>query len=215
VCTAATDVKKQKKTVHRCWDISYDGYAGGKDVQVCDMSNPTDFIDAYADPSKPFDQASIVPIPMSKTVDWLPSPLLLKSKEDNTQPLGAPESYINNAESFEAAIYKRITDNEFTNELKSQIDTTYTKLQMNQQGALTKTAPEASIGNESTISKLAYQGTSRWSYPSKPELNKNDFGCGHHGPDYVGVASVRNGKALFPSANPQITNTSIPSLLKP
>ena len=157
MCTAATDVKKTKKTVHRCWDISYDGYAGGKDVQVCDMSNPTDFIDAYADPSKPFDQASIVPIPMSKTVDWLPSPLLLKSKEDNTQPLGAPESYINNAESFEAAIYKRITDNEFTNELKSQIDTTYTKLQMNQQGALTKTAPEASIGNESTISKLAYQ----------------------------------------------------------
>lgn len=143
--------------LHRCWDISYDGYAGGKDVQVCDMSDPTDFIDAYADPSKPFDQASIVPIPMSKAVDWLPSPLLLKSKEDTTQPLGAPESYINNADSFEAAIYKRITDNEFTVELKSQIDTTYTKLQMNQQGALTKTAPEASIGNESTISKLAYQ----------------------------------------------------------
>lgn len=243
--------------MHRVWDIAYDGYCGGKDVQVCDMQNTTDFINAYADPSKAFDQASIVPVPMKTAVDWMPSPILLKSDDDSTQPLGAPEAYINNATAFEQQVYKRISDSNFTGELKATIKMVYETLQMNSQGALTKTAPEATIGNESTVSKLAYQvlflfylsapsafaccsevtvtsvslppfvshsglfntkqclsqGTSRWYY-SDSALNKTDFGCGHHGADYVGVASVRNGKSMYPSANPQITNTSIPALLK-
>ena len=232
--------------MHRVWDSAYDGYCGGKDVQVCDMQKTDDFINAYADPSKPFDQASIVPVPMKTAVDWMPSPILLKSDDDSTQPLGAPEAYINNATAFEQQVYKRISDSTFTNELRATIKMVYETLQMNSQGALTKTAPEATIGNESTVSKLAYQvcvcvcvfvclfaallfekekerslkpfllayqGTSRWYY-NDPALNKTDFGCGHHGADYVGVASVRNGKSMYPSANPQITNTSIPALLK-
>lgn len=202
-----------ERNMHRVWDIAYDGYCGGKDVQVCDMQKTDDFINAYADPSKAFDQASIVPIPMKTAVDWMPSPILLKSDDDSTQPLGAPEAYINNASAFEQQVYKRISDSNFTNELKATIKMVYETLQMNSQGALTKTAPEATIGNESTVSKLAYQGTSRWYY-SDTTLNKTDFGCGHHGADYVGVASVRNGKSMYPSANPQITNTSIPALLK-
>jgi hypothetical protein len=201
------------KNQYRLWDCAYDGYAGGKDVQVLDMKSTDAWIDAYADTSRPFDQASIVAVPMRQTADWVPSPLILKPEHGTVEIMGAPEAYVNNVDAFEKSVLKRITDVGFANELKRNIGKLYEKLQMGAQGALTKPAPEATISNECTVSKLAYQGTSRWVYSIEHNSsNKFDQGCGHHGPDFAGVASVRNGKSMLPTANPQITNTSIPML---
>ena len=121
------------------------------------MQSPEAWIDAYADTSRPFDQASIVAVPMQHKVDWVPSPLILKPEHGTVEIMGAPEAYVNNVDAFEKSVLKRITDGNFANELKTNIGKLYEKLQMGAQGALTKPAPEAAISNECTVSKLAYQ----------------------------------------------------------
>ena len=63
----------------------------------------------------------------------------------------------------------------------------------------TKTAGSASHENESQLCALAFQGTMKI-YPSNgagagAQVHEIS-GSGHHGIDYVGVASVRAGKGM-------------------
>ena len=57
---------------------------------------------------------------------------------------------------------------------------------------------QAVTENESTGNSLAFQGTMRiWNQPPNAtcsSLVADIKGSGHHGVDYVGVASVRSGK---------------------
>lgn len=49
--------------------------------------------------------------------------------------------------------------------------------------------------NESQVSALAFQGTMRI-FRADGQLVNEVTGSGHHGKDYVGVASVRAGKGM-------------------
>jgi hypothetical protein len=61
----------------------------------------------------------------------------------------------------------------------------------------TKTAGSASQENETQTCALAFQGTMRiLSSPSSVTAPVEISGSGHHGIDYVGVASVRAGKGM-------------------
>ena len=61
----------------------------------------------------------------------------------------------------------------------------------------TKTAGSASEENETQSCALAFQGTMRI-FPAQPvgAAMQEISGSGHHGIDYVGVASVRSGKGM-------------------
>lgn len=59
----------------------------------------------------------------------------------------------------------------------------------------TRTAGNASEENESTASAMAFQGTMQV-YDKHGKLEHEITGSGHHGRDYVGVASVRAGKGI-------------------
>lgn len=60
----------------------------------------------------------------------------------------------------------------------------------------TKAAGNSSEENESQVSALAFQGTMKIFDKSGVQVNEVT-GSGHHGKDYVGVASVRAGKGMM------------------
>lgn len=59
----------------------------------------------------------------------------------------------------------------------------------------TKSAGNASEENETQASAMAFQGTFMV-HSSTGGIEHEVVGSGHHGRDYVGVASVRNGKGV-------------------
>ena len=79
--------------------------------------------------------------------------------------------------------------------LRNTISVAYDMLHMHRNSAAAKCASLATCENEATLVRLAYGGT----YQYKLEKDSNwveIFGCGHHGPDFVGKASERNGKGM-------------------
>ncbi len=58
-----------------------------------------------------------------------------------------------------------------------------------------KTAGNASEDNETTTSCMAFQGTMQV-YGKEGGMISETTGSGHHGRDYVGVASIRAGKGV-------------------
>lgn len=75
-------------------------------------------------------------------------------------------------------------------------------LQISNNHQIVKDAAMAATTGESTACRLLYQGTSTFNHGRDPPIRL--MGCGHHGPDYAGVAAVRNGK--------QYANTSLPAI---
>ena len=201
-----------ERNMHRVFDVAYDGYCGGKDVQLLnwdDDGQKNQFIEAMEDTSKPFDGPSVIVLPMTEAMDWLPSPLVLMddSAANNTPTLLTPESHAQQIKQFRDDVLKRISNNALKQELQQTIGKMYSELQMHGQGAYMKNAADATVGNEATHTRLAYQGTAKWVDRQGKEKHYQQ-GCGHHGADFIGAAAVRNGKALMPQANP-VVNTTI------
>ena len=201
-----------ERNMHRVFDLAYDGYIGGKDVQLLKWASPEQkgqFTEAMEDTSKPYDGPSVVVLPLANTVDWLPSPLILMddASSKNTPTLTTPESHAQQIHDFRNEVMKRITDDKLKTEVQKVIAKMYTELQMHGQGSFQKTAPDATISNEATHTRLAYQGTSKWVDGTGREVQYQQ-GCGHHGADFIGAAAVRNGKALMPQANPSVNTTT-------
>jgi hypothetical protein len=87
------------------------------------------------------------------------------------------------------------TGSEHIDGLQNSISVAYDMLHLHRNSAASKDASLAAMENEATLVRLAYGGT--YSYKLTAEANWNDIsGCGHHGPDYVGAASVRSGKGV-------------------
>ena len=198
-----------EKNMHRLWDISYDGYCAGKDCTLLKWSSD-DLEEAKAkmnDTSKEYDGPSVCVVKIPN-VKWLPSPLVIceKEKANSIPPLAAPEMILNDVESYRNKIMGKITDVAIREQITDTISNVYQSLEMHQEGALHKMASEASISSESTVARMAYQGTSRWYIGTETPIT--NLGCGHHGPDYVGVASVRNGKSLMTNALPTVNHVN-------
>ena len=200
--------------MHRVFDVAYDGYVGGKDVQLLhwgDEKQKEDFKEAMEDTSRPYDGPSVIVLPMKNTVNWLPSPLILMDDagSKNTPTLTTPESHAQQINDFRNTVMKRVTNSALRTEVQDTIGKMYSELQMHGQGSFQKTASDATVSNEATHTRLAYQGTAKWVKENGDEMNFQQ-GCRHHGADFIGVAAVRNGKALMPQANP-VVNTTIMS----
>ena len=196
--------------MHRVFDLAYDGYIGGKDVQLLkwdDDEQKNQFKEAMEDTSRPYDGPSVVVLPTLNTIDWLPSPLILMDEAavNNTPTLTTPESHAQQIKDFQNQVMNRVTNKYLKNEVLKSISKMYSDLAMHGQGAFHKTAPDATISNEATHTRLAYQGTARWVSSGAEQFQQ---GCGHHGADFIGAAAVRNGKALMPQANPSVNTTT-------
>ena len=207
-----------EKNLIRLWDIAYDGYNGGKDdtyVNWLDRDNPKNgqktFCEQTVDMGRNYRGPSMMVmaflhdkyalddegIPMFDTNfrrNW-PSPIVFhdigngskKSAPANeTLPLDYENLQVMDVEDFRV----------FNNPLYSNTYAEYREMMpsFHELHKMRKTAGQSSAEGETQTDSLAFQGSMRIKEQSR--LIQDVQGSGHHGNDYVGVASIRAGKGI-------------------
>lgn len=193
-----------EKNMIRLWDIAFNGYNGGMDDSVMQWTKEdiTDFKKASNDMSRPYTGKSmmVMRFPMSGPKwkrNW-PSPIVFYDDGGNENVTADPE-----------CIHKVVEDNMrvFTNNPDYRTNYNVYKSQMPNFDAaqrLRKPAGTAAAQDEtSSLSKLAFQGSMKARLKNGTIIDIQT-GCGHLGPSYVGVASVREGKGYKQQGAPTL-----------
>jgi hypothetical protein len=187
-----------EKNLVRLWDICYDGYNGGKDTDFVtkDADSINRFRNQTYETNVPYEGASMIVIaihhkPDLKTQeDNFPSPIVMPDDVCRTVPLDPEHALKISTEPLN--VWKK--------------DTPYAKVVDEMKGFFSnftdlhnrRPAGTASHENEtSCASGMAFQGSMRI-LDQEGRLVYEIHGNGHHGPDYVGAASVRSGKGVNP-----------------
>ena len=198
----ASSIVFNNRNLVRFWDISYDGYVGGKDATLLDWGSASDvarFVRADNNLAAPYNGPSIVVLPLPTRVHTLPSPLpvanLVNSQlATSAHSLSTADLFVEDMQGFLERVAERI-GSEHVVGLRNVISVAYDLLHLHRNSASSKCANLATIENEATLIRLAYGGT--YYHKLVAEANWNEtFGCGHHGVDQVGKASERNGKGI-------------------
>ena len=203
----ASAIVFNNRNLIRLWDISYDGYIGGKDTSLLDWGNEQDlarFIKADNNLGAPYTGPSIIVLPLPSQLHTLPSPLPLANLVNpllatNAHTLATADLFVEDVLGFLRRVEDRIGTEHITG-LQNTISVAFDMLHLHRNSASAKSADLATVENEATLVRLAYGGT--YTYKLNHEVNYAEvFGCGHHGPDAVGKASERSGKGIrYPTA---------------
>lgn len=206
-----------EKNLVRLWDISYDGYNGGKDDTFVDWTDPKaknghvafgqhtlDIGKNYRGPSMMVmafvhnktarDEGGGVLFDTHFKRNW-PSPIVFHDTHNprreaapanETLPLDYDNIQVVDVEDFRV----------FNNELYHNSYSHYKELMppFQELHKMRKTAGHSSAESETQTDSLAFQGSMRIKLNGRVEQEIQ--GSGHHGADYIGVASVRAGKGL-------------------
>jgi hypothetical protein len=198
----ASAIVFNNRNLIRFWDVSYDGYVGGKDATLLDWGSQHDvarFVRADNNLAAPYNGPSIVVLPLPTRVHTLPSPLpvanLVNSQlATNAHSLSTADLFVEDMQGFLERVAERI-GSEHVGGLRNVISVAYDLLHLHRNSASSKCANLATIENEATLIRLAYGGTYYHKLHSEANWNET-YGCGHHGVDQVGKASERNGKGI-------------------
>jgi len=199
-----------QRNLHRVWDVAYDGYCGGKGMTLMPWSDVgvDDFIQKSSEMTSNYAGVSIVCVPII-TTEPFKSPLPLCSQGLAVPQLGTGDLLIQDVNAFMNNQVKCIAT-------RNKLSHVFSKLEMHQDFQMVKDACQAVGVGETTQCRLLYKGTSTFSYTVPAggaggvggvvgaTTHVPTYGCGHHGHDYVGVASVRNGKSLMAVTAPTI-----------
>ena len=191
-----------EKNLIRLWDVAYDGYIGGKDDTHVEWTKGDDcarFKHATMDVTENYRGQSMMVMAFlhsdkKKKQDhfkrnW-PSPIVFyddgRAAESNLLlPADQDNIHMIDAEEFRV----------FNNPLYTEKYGVYRNQMPNFKSlnAVRKNAGQSSVDMETPSEMLAFQGTMR--IKTKGGMGFTEIlGSGHHGPDYVGIASVRDGK---------------------
>jgi hypothetical protein len=185
-----------EKNLVRLWDICYGSYGGGKDSRLVDWSEDgTRFWQQCTNAThEPYQGPSMAV--MSFEVDehdaeWVrnwPSPISYHSNAGNSLPCD-PDNFVKMSDRDVFTMWGLTYRDRFFEYQRRMPN--FTDLHL-----CNKVAGEASYENVASVqSALAFQGSMRV-LSETGMLVSEVHGCGHHGPDYVGVASRRNGKGM-------------------
>jgi hypothetical protein len=207
-----------EKNLIRLWDIAYDGYNGGKDdthVDWLDEDHPVNgakrFRDLTLDLGRNYRGPSMMVMafvhdkeavnaegrPIFDTVfrrNW-PSPIVFhdvhnptkeRAPANETLPLDYDNIQVTDVQEFRV----------FNNELYAKSYAGYREMMpsFHELHKMRKTAGQSSSEAETQVDSLAFQGSMRIKQDGR--LMQEIQGSGHHGVDYVGVASIRAGKGI-------------------
>jgi len=198
----ASAIVFNERNLLRMWDVSYDGYVGGKDTSILDWGSDMDvsrFIKADNNLSIPYNGPSILVLPLPSRVHTLPSPLPIANLvntvlSSNAHSLATSDLFVEDMQSFLNRVAEKVGD-EHIDGLRNVVSCAYDILHMHRNSAAAKCANLATVENEATLIRLAYGGTYQYKL-ERDNMWVEIYGCGHHGPDCVGKASERNGKGM-------------------
>lgn len=208
-----------EKNLIRLWDIAYDGYNGGKDDTYVDWVREDDprngvkfFREQTVDLSKNYrgpsmmvmafvhDKKAVDPVTKNRVFDsnfkrnW-PSPIVFHeihnparqaASANETLPLDSDNIQVVDVGDFRV----------FNSELYTHSYSHYREIMpsFHELHKMRKTAGQSSAEAETQTDSLAFQGSMRIKQDGR--VIQEIQGSGHHGSDYVGVASIRAGKGI-------------------
>jgi len=200
-----------EKNLVRLWDIGYDGYVGGKGedhVDWLDTRSTSDFNDATSNVTKPYTGASMMVMafahPHNSTApsNW-PSPIVFAEQAGSTHDgmgvrISLDSDDIRTVPTSSFLVFNRAP---YTDTFKRYVEwmPDFTMLHK-----VRKNAGLATMDNESRVDSIAFQGTMRTINATTQGLIRETTGSGHHGPDFVGCASVRAGKGYKINSQPTL-----------
>jgi hypothetical protein len=193
-----------EKNLIRLWDVAYDGYNGGKDDTHVDW-NEANGRNGYAtfqehtmNLGESYRGPSMMVMAFLHDADnqgnakglqrnW-PSPIVFHDSGNGgeTMPLDIENLHVMEVDEF------RVFDKPAYVERYRHYKNLMPPFQ--DLHKMRKTAGNATAENETQANSLAFQGSMRVKVGG--QLLQEIHGSGHHGPDYVGVASVRAGKGI-------------------
>jgi len=201
-----------EKNLIRLWDIAYDGYNGGKDDSYVDWTNGNSvdsFKEATMNLGKNYRGQSMMVLAFAHDRNQVneygvnlyeaqfkrnwPSPVVFydsynpERRQDSGRE-ALPLDY-DNLQTVDVEEF-RVFNNELYNGAYRQyrnLMPDFRTLHMTR-----KSAGQSSADAETGTDCLAFQGSMR--VKERGQLLQDIQGSGHHGPDYVGIASVRAGK---------------------
>ena len=203
------------------WDVAYDGYNGGKGMSILNMGgDPTEiddnsqkFVEEQNNLTSDYQGKDIIAVLLETKINHIPSPMPFGALSDvggasqvMTDELVTREGDI---KSVIQRFKNHIGENEYT-ALGDVFKELNNKLQIVPASFNAVPASVASTQNNATSCRLMYQGTIEVYNKENQEIFRS-VGCGHHGPDYPGVASVRNGKSLLQTAAPMLRMAPAPA----
>lgn len=208
-----------ERNMHRIWDVAYDGYVGGKGVNLMSWDDNSNTMSSFKrcndDMTHEYAGPSLIALPLGKDLHpYLPSPLLLTNYEQDGARaeaiLATSEDFVHNTTAFASEIREKINNPN----LVKLLSNFHEWMKRGSTPEIVKSASDASVQNEATCNRLLYAGTAMWGVKNTNEpgvapqwFNRN--GNGHHGTDYTGVAAVRNGKSFASTAAPLLQNFTV------
>jgi len=207
-----------ERNLVRLWDIAYDGYNGGKDDTFVNWMNPDDpknglnvFREATLDLGRSYRGPSMMVMAFvhdrhevgddgNSLVDtyfrrnW-PSPIVFHDTHDPKRAAGPANETLpldyENLQVLDVSDFRV-----FNNPLYTHSYGAYRAMMpaFHELHKMRKSAGQASADSETHTDCLAFQGSMRIKQDGR--VLQEIQGSGHHGPDYVGVASVRAGKGI-------------------
>jgi hypothetical protein len=189
-----------EKNLVRLWDVAYDGYTGGKDDRVMKWEDSEDFKQHTNDLSTNYRGPSMVVMAFVHDTsseayrkrfqrNW-PSPILFIDNQKPESQVRTLSADADNIRSVPIEDFRVLND--------EQLYPGYKLYKNKLPDYITLHSARKSAGaeenNETVADALAFQGTMKVINSSSRGEIENIQGSGHHGPDWVGVASIRAGK---------------------
>jgi hypothetical protein len=122
----------------------------------------------------------------------------------NAHGLATADLFVEDMHGFLIRVAEKIGDKHFVG-MHNAISIMYDILHLHRNSAAAKCAGLATMENEATTICLGYGGTYQYKLDSDNGGWVEIFGCGHHGPDFVGKASERAGKGMKINCPPMPT----------
>ena len=213
-----------ERNLIRLWDVAYDGYVGGKD-DTCvrwddDSENPhsrASFIQATTDVTRPYRGPSMMVMAFHHkgakqgvsedggasyfkqyyNSNW-PSPIVFYDRMENAGPQVARADF-DNLHVVESDQFRVFHNPLYRNAYRPYKEKMPDFWDLH---TIRKNAGLAAVENEVSSDALAFQGTMRILSAETGGVIHEVLGSGHHGPDFIGVASLRAGKGYRLNSQP-------------
>jgi hypothetical protein len=218
-----------ERNLIRLWDIAYDGYVGGKDDTAVQWDVPEtgrdsvkSFNEATMDVTRPYRGPSMMVMAfhhgeaknalspgdygrsdsLYKTEyssNW-PSPIVFYDRLTSDGQVAARADF-DNLHAVEVAPFRVFNSDLYKNAYRPYRDKMPNFWELH---TIRKNAGLAATENEVSSDALAFQGTMRVLSADTGAVIQEVLGSGHHGPDFIGVASLRAGKGYRLNSQPTV-----------